>query len=252
MMQTSVNPVFGQNALHFGNATARLAGEAARQLPGMRGVGIGNALKTFDFKESGIATLKQIMVIYGMCILSRMYNAWRRSKNELREEVTRDSMGFGFWFFGTPFLQRAFLKLCAPKAYHQALLELNPKPATANFASLPLKEKARVLNWHLNPLARYALPGTKQINEQMALALKKMKQVGYPEGSAEFAHIKDYYTNLVKWRNYAAGVGYATTIGLIGIGINLYNIYITKKKLQQHSHPPAPMPAATAQPFIQA
>lgn len=211
----------------------------AHQLPGMQRAGIGNALKQFDFKELGIATIPQIMLIYGMCILSRMYNAWVRSKNEFREEVVRDSMGFSFWFFGTPIIQRAFLKLCAPAPYRQALLEINPKPL-GRFSSLPLKEKARALNWYLNPLARYSLPSTKQVQEQEKLALEKMEKAGYTTHSGEFAHVRDYYKNLVKWRNFATGLGYLVTIGLIGIGINLYNIHITKKNMQRQGIPPVP------------
>jgi hypothetical protein len=161
-------------------------------------------------------------------------------------------MGFAFWFFVTPMLQRVFLKFCAPAKYKKALLEVKQKPASDNFANLSLKQKAQVINWHVNPLERYSLPSSKQVKEQMHLALEKMEKGGYGNTSKEFLHIQNYYKDLVKWRNYATGLGYLVTIGLLGIGINLYNIHVTKKKMAERQQglapqqPPAPMPP---QPF---
>src|SRR5262249_52461544 len=152
-------------------------------------------MKKMDFKELGSATIPQIMLIYGACILSRMYNAGKRSKNELREEITRDSMGYTFWFFGTPILQRLFLKAFAPAPYGKALLALKQNPH-GPFASLNAKQKLRALNHQFNPIAHYGLPSTRQIKEQMEIALHRMEAGGYKEGSSQFNHIQNYYKNL--------------------------------------------------------
>lgn len=237
-------------ATRFGAVIPQSAMEGfARQLPGMKQISVPRFLKTFDFKDIGMVTIPQMMLIYGLCLLSRSFNAARRSKNELREQVTRDSMGYAFWFFVTPILQRLFLKVCAPKQYAQALLELTPKPVADSLTNSTFKQKAQLLNWRFNPLKRFSLPSAKQVNEQMKLGLYKIKQASYSPESAEFAHIQNYYKNLVKWRNFATGLGIAVTVGLMGVGINLYNIHITRKKmarqqqeeLQQAAQAPLPL-----------
>ena len=204
---------------------------ATHQLSGMRNVSINRLIKTIDFKEMGISTIPQMMTIYAFCLMSRMYNASRRSKNELREQVTRDSMGYSFWFFGAHILQRVFLKFFAPHPYQQALLEIKKAPAEGKFLELNTKQKLQMLNWHINPLARFTLPSSKQVREQWELARHQIEQAGFHAGSLEFNQVQDYYKNLIKWRQFATGLGHLATIGLIGIGINLYNIHITRKKV---------------------
>lgn len=191
---------------------------------------ISNRLKSFDFQNLAVATINQIQVIYGMCLLSRTYNSWKRSPNELRETITRDSMGYTFWFFGTPILQRLFLKAFAPPNYKDALLEIKKTPISKNPTGLNIQHKLSSINQKINPLAHFSLPTTRQVKNQMQHALLRIEQSGYKEGSPEFTKIENYYKNLVKWRNFATGLGYIVTIGLIGIGINLYNIHMTRKK----------------------
>lgn len=198
----------------------------------------GRFLKALDFQELGTSNLNQIKVVYGLCILSRLYNAAKRSKNEVREVLTRDSLGFAFWFFATPILQRLFLAKCVPAQYRSALIQQAP-PATraqnwSELQKLPtLKEKLRFINGRLNPLARWTIPSSHQVKDQMAQALSTLERAGHKPGSDAFLKLENYYKQLVKYRNLSTGVGWAMTIGLLGIGINMYNIYLTKKKVAQ-------------------
>lgn len=236
------------------NSTASLAGKptfgsaaglAAGAATGMKSVPVGGFLKAFDFKEMAAANLTQIKLIYGLCILSRIYNASRRSKNEVREVTTRDSMGFTFWFFATPIIQRLFLKTLVPRHLREALVQkAAPPEATAG-----LRGKLSLLNYKLNPMSRWVIPSSQQIKDQMHQALETMNRSGVDgqlvkgkgmlkllkgqQAVGEEAYLKvfSYYKNLLKYRNLATGLGWAVTIGLLGIGINMYNIHMTRKKV---------------------
>jgi len=225
-----------------------------RQLP------VGKLLKTFDFRSLGTTTLVQAQVIYTSCILSRIFNGYKRSPNDLRENTIRDSLGWTAWFYGVPILQRVFLSTFAPKPYRQALLPVAPK-AFAEVLHPTLGQRLKQINWACNPLVRLALPTLQQVKDQSTLALARLEDSGVAPHHAHYAELSNYYKNLVKWRNYATGVGYLTTIAVLGIGINCLNIMVTRHKVHQlkarqlnaqaaenKPHPLAASPAASGFP----
>ncbi len=206
-------------------------------LPGMANNPIGRGLKAFDFKELGGAHLKLIMLTYAVVIQSRIYTAWRRSKNDLRENVIRGPFGYFFWLFGTPLVQRAVL-LCAPKTYKNALIQVTDTPPNTK----GLWGKLRLYNWKFNPLSRWEIPSSKQIAEQAQQALSALEQSGQryiKQGGKQleteaYQKLRHYYLNgLFKWRNLATAVGWGFTLAVLGLGINTYNILSTRARAAQ-------------------
>lgn len=241
---TAASTVQGRPGMPAASTTARLAHTRPPRFTGLATLAsrpalsmaphrVGSALKRLDFKDLGQATLDQIKLIYGLCILSRIYNAAQRSKNEVREVAIRDSLGFGFWFFATPMIQRLFLKTLPPKPYRDALVQATPNPTKAqgfrDALSLSTTDKLRYANWRLNPISHYTIPSSKQVNDQMAQALNSLERAGYRPGSITMGKLETHYKHLLKWRNLATGAGTLITIALLGVGINMYNIYLTNK-----------------------
>ncbi len=203
---------------------------------------VAGLAKRLDFKEIGQSSLEQLQLIYGVCILWRWGAAWYRgqrtptkSNNEIRETVLRDSLGFSFWFFATPILQRLFLKRLAPKDVSKSLLE-----KTANPDKSGVRGFFRNLNHQWNPLSRYAIPSSRQVNDGKIHALRDLlKTDGITTASPQYKALGAHYDKLIKYRNLATATGLGATILLIGIGINLFNVYLTRKnspanRLQPH------------------
>lgn len=216
-VSTSFHPK--QPLPRFGNATAIKIGS---QTAG-NAIKASSSLKWLDFQELGTATLKQIQLIYGLCILSRIAAASTRSKNEVRETTTRDSMGYAFWFFATPMMQRGVLAM-APAKYRSGLIQQRPAPESGAL---------RKLNHTLNPLSRWSIPSSQQVKDRMHQALQTLEKQGYGPETDAYLQLQKHFQGMVKWRNLATGFGMAATVGLLGIGINLYNIHMTRKKVAQ-------------------
>ena len=205
-------------------------------------------LQHFDYREFGVSHVNQIQIIYASCILWRLLAANERRKaspnkswNEIRESALRDSIGYAFWFFGTPLLQRAYLKLATRNNpdLEKALIQRNPNidKGTGRF---------NFLN-KLNPLTSLNIPTSEQVKDQMAQALHDLKKSGVDVKDAAYQNREKYYKELMKHRNLATAVGLGSTILLLGIGINFINFYMTSKNVARRnaakhkpSFPPVP------------
>lgn len=208
---------------------ARFSGpEAASPLKQLRPK-ISNALKYFDFREVGFSHVGQIQLVYAACILWRLAAANERRKasqtqswNEIRESALRDSVGYAFWFFGTPTLQRLYLKLI-PDEYGKALIRTNE-----NNKSGPWQQ---IKKW--NPISGYAIPTSEQVKDMKAQALARLKETSIEKSDEGFQRVEAYYTKLMGHRNMATGIGLISTIGLLGIGINYLNFYLTRRSVKR-------------------
>lgn len=190
---------------------------------------INGALKHLDFREQGLSHVAQIQLVYAACILWRLTAANQRRKasptqswNEVRESLLRDSVGFTFWFFGTPTLQRLYLKLI-PKDYQKALIQTNPLNKQGAWQQLK--------QW--NPISRYTIPTSEQIKDMKAQAISRMEEARLKKSDEAFQKIEAYYKTLMTHRNVASGIGLLSTIGLLGIGINYLNVYLTNRNIKQ-------------------
>lgn len=195
---------------------------------------VSRLLKHFDFAEIGNSHVKQIQLVYAACILWRLVAANERRKasptqsyNEIRESALRDSVGYAFWFFGTPLLQRAYLKLI-PEDYSKALIKKNPQDQAAK--GILQRAKSALKQW--NPITGYAIPSSEQIKDLRTQALQSLDNQNIKSGDAAFKQMEAFYDKLVMHRNMATGIGLLSTILLLGIGINYLNFYLTQKNVE--------------------
>ncbi len=227
-----------------GKAASEMAGKAGAEALGkasMANFKVSGLMRFLDFQELASATINQIKVIYGLCIMSRILAASTRSKNEVREVATRDSMGFTFWFFATPMIQRLFLRFLSPKDLRPGLIVEKAKPAATGGG---LMNTLKRLSWEISPLARWEIPSAHQVKDRMAHALQALEKQGISHSDEAFIKMEKHFKNLIKWRSLATGLGWAITIALLGVGINLYNIYMTRRNLERSMKTGAPMPTA--------
>lgn len=232
---------------------------------------IGKHLKHFDFREVGASPVNQIQLIYAACILWRLLAANERRKasptkswNEIRESALRDSVGYAFWFFGTPTLQRLYLAT-VPKEYQKALIQESPGRVAKSPANGWQHMKEMMRKW--NPITGYAIPTSEQVKDLKAQAINDLKALKLPTSHENFQKVDNYYKKLLTHRNMATGIGLLSTIGLLGIGINYLNFYLTRKNMERRAkalqkpdfpiapalpkfHLPAPGPRTPASPTV--
>lgn len=211
--------------------------QAPVQFSGLPGnaKGLGNKLlKHFDYREFGASHVNQIQIIYASCILWRLVAANERRKasptkswNEIRESALRDSIGYAFWFFGTPTLQRAYL-LAATRnnpAMRDALIQKNPA----------LQHTTGLLGFlkRLNLMENWRITSSEQTRNQMEQALHGLKKAGIAKTDPAYLSTETYFKELMKHRNLATAVGLGSTIALLGFGINFFNFYLTHKDVER-------------------
>jgi hypothetical protein len=195
-------------------------------------------LRIFDFEQAGKSTLRQNMLMYSLVILSRLFAAAARAKetgsyNEVREHALRDLLGWTFWFFAASQVQRLFLR-AFPAKYRDVLVHTpyEKKPAATSWGKLGER-----LKWEFNFLARGQTPTARQLEQRMEQFLKETREAarGLGDDAVKMAE-KDamkYFGRLAKLRNLASFTGITMAIALLGVGINLVNIAMTRNNVQK-------------------
>lgn len=210
--------------------------------------GYRKLLNQLDFREMGTSYVNQIKIVYAACIAWRLVAANERRKssplkswNEVRENALRDSMGYMFWFFATPLLQRGILAYFTKKnpEIGHSLYQMDAEVAKGKGLMGQLKK------W--NPLYSVNIPSSEQVNNQKELALHHLKKANIEVTDAAYKATEAFYKKIFMYRNIATGLGLINTIALIGIGINLLNFHLTRKNMefrktamQRPSFPEAP------------
>lgn len=223
-----------QKAIHttpkFGNAATVQDAVKVRSL-----------LEKVDFIGRGASPAKQIAVIFGSLITWRLLAANDRRRasvskrwNELRENLMRDLLGFGFWFLGVPVVQRVYLRTAAKynPQLKDVLVQNLQENGNANKGFMDLI-KAN------NPVNNRYIPSSQQVKDQKELALKALGNIS--KDSKLYQQTEAAYENLVKHRNFATAIGLGSTILLLGVGINLLNFYLTHKNMNQNGQPIQPV-----------
>lgn len=219
------------NQTRFGNGV--LAKDAAEMV--FKTPAASRVLKTLDYQQLGDTALRQVQLIYGVCIASRIASS--RSKNEVIETVTRDPLAWLSWFYAMPMLQRVFLKYAPGAAkYRDGLIAIKPQPtATGAFGWL------KKLNY-MNPLMRYDIPTRGQILDRKAQYLDKLVKAGVEETSEAYGKASKYFDGVLKWRNFSTGLAMGLTIMILGVGIKYINIAVTKARMGAGNNQQPPQP----------
>jgi hypothetical protein len=206
-------------------------------------------LAPLQFPLIGSVIDKQCQAIYAVQIGGRIGES--REFVEAREHATRDGLGASTWFWGVPIFQRLFLMAFAPTDIKKVLLLDKPAPQAlaqgANWFKKGLHQLDK-FNYHVlhNPLARYDLVSLEQLHNRSG-DLERLWATAHSGLEAGAKHsleapAKQYLTRLLHWRKGAMGLGLAFTLGALGVGINLLNIFITKQQIQRELASKAAIP----------
>ena len=181
------------------------------------GDGVKGLMKKIQFRGL-IPTLDQFKFIYGVTIMSRFLAA--RDKDELRESVVKDVLGFFNWL-----ILGNFVAKMSANAMDQSLLNYSEKEHGKGFFNkvikAPLVSRDEVLHRGLKAA------GIDTIENGKALSFKQMlKKLASPEVSEA---IRKETKGKLRALSIAQVAGYLYSGLVLGVGIPKLNIYMTNK-----------------------
>ena len=179
--------------------------------------GIGDLLKKIQFKGL-IPTLDQFKFIYGVTIMSRFMAA--RDKDELRESVVKDVLGFFNWL-----ILGNFVAKITANAMDKSLLNYSEKEhgkgIVKKILNAPMKTRDEVLHSGLKKA------GIDSIENGKALTFKQMlKKLS---SSSVSDAIRKETKGKLRVLSIAQIAGYLYSGLVLGVGIPKLNIYMTNK-----------------------
>ncbi len=184
----------------------------------------GGLLKNVQYKGM-IPTLNQFKLVYGVTIASRFLSA--RDKDELREAVVKDVLGFLNWLVLGNFVAKG-VAMAMDK--DKSLIK---NPAESSFFKKKLKTRDEVM---IEGLKRLNLSSVSK--DGKALKFSEMLKL-IPAGEAGKA-----IRGRLRVLNIAQAAGYAYSGLVLGVGIPKLNIYMTNKSEEKRK---AKLAAAKAQ-----
>lgn len=174
-------------------------------------------------------TLSQLKAIYGLTIISRLFVA--RDKDELRESLTKDTLGFLSWLVLGDFVNKMVaegLDKKLEKSVMNRTKEVAGKGYWSRVFNSSLKNRDEVL---IEALAENGISTVKKDGDK--IIAKSFKEL-----LAELDKLPEAVRNLTKKRlstlNKAQLAGYAFSGLVLGLGIPNLNIYITNKLDKKH------------------
>ena len=195
-------------ALVFGTGTIATIGTSG---------GIKGIIKKIQFKGL-VPTLDQFKFIYGVTIMSRFMAA--RDKDELREGIVKDTLGFLNWL-----ILGNFVAKMTANAIDQNLLNYSEKEHGKGFFNklmkAPMVTRDEVLHRGLKAA------GIDTIENGKALTFKQM--LGKLNNSKVSAALKKETKGKLRALSIAQVAGYLYSGLILGIGIPKLNIYMTNK-----------------------
>lgn len=179
--------------------------------------GLNGLLKKIQFKGL-IPTLNQFKFIYGVTIMSRFLAA--RDKDELRESVVKDVLGFFNWL-----ILGNFVAKITANAMDKSLLNYSEKEhgkgVLKKILNAPMKTRDEVLHAGLKKAGIDSIEGGKALSfKQM---LKKLSTSAVPEA------IRKETKGKLRVLSIAQIAGYLYSGLVLGVGIPKLNIYMTNK-----------------------
>jgi len=194
-------------------------------------------LGALDYFNVGESSLRQNQLIYTLVIISRIAAGYVRGMksggdtHEAREHAMRDVAGWLIWYYAMGIFERAFISSRYPKQLNALVGKRSAKATEAEAAAKP-SLFARIFGGETASIQQIA--NRKQ--HALDAINRQKKALGKKEFAKAKAEIEHYYGKLSNSRLTTAFTGLMMTIGLLGIGINLLNIYLTKRSLaRQHA-----------------
>lgn len=198
------------------------------------------AFPILDFMEAGVTSVPQCKVIYSSIIGSRVFEGEERSKNEWKEHLLRDSLGWTMWFYATDIIKTAFLSLFnkasdpLKNATHNLLLNPRPKPVKPKAGGLGthLKYALQRVNWQVNPGGRFYTPTSDQLRERRGQWLSRLaaSALSAEEKLAHKTSIESVFKKAITANNYARTIGIILNIALLGFTVPELNILMTEMR----------------------
>lgn len=197
-------------------AAAGLFGGGVLASLGLKG-GMGDLLKKLQFK--GLTpTMDQFKFIYGLTIMSRFMAA--RDKDELREAVTKDVLGFFNWL-----VLGNFVSKMTANAMDQSLLNYSEKEHGKGFFNKIIKAPMHTRDEVLQKALKAA--GIDNIENGKELTFKQM--LNKLAGSDINKAIQKETKKKLRILSIAQIAGYLYSGAILGFGIPKLNIYMTNK-----------------------
>jgi hypothetical protein len=162
-------------------------------------------------------------LMYPLLIQSRL--AAKRSLNEFTEILFRDPLGAISWLWGIPIGQKLYIAKFTSPEVRDMLITRTPAPALPQGAGWLTKLSARLknspLSWELQPSGslKYRITQLKTLQA----SLKDPAVLNKAINVMEEAKIK---------RDLATFMGFMLTFLVLGVGINVFNVYNTKKAVE--------------------
>lgn len=198
---------------------------------------VGRMTRLLDFTDVGASPLTQLALLLVSLVASRLWAANERRKasehkrwNEIRENLTRDMPVFFFWFFGVPLLQRAYLYYVCRKNPNLKNILIQKAPVVIP-PNAGLGQQIKHAFRSMNPMSTLHIASSQQVKDQMTQTLKTFEKAGMHPDESAYKETKANYEHLIKQRNLATALGLASVSLLMGVGINVLNIYFTRKNV---------------------
>lgn len=167
-------------------------------------------------------TIDQLKGVYGLTIISRLFSA--RDKDELRESLTKDTLGFLSWLVFGDIVNR----MTAEALDKSVLDRKSPEVANKNFIGRAygsiLKTRDEIV---IEALAKNGISSTKEENGK--IVAKKFKELMKDLDTIQNKEIVATTKKRIRTLNKAQLAGYLFSGLVLGLGIPNLNIYITNK-----------------------
>ena len=197
-------------------ASAALFGGGILATIGTEG-GLKGILKKIQFKGL-VPTLDQFKFIYGVTIMSRF--AVARDKDELRESIVKDTLGFFNWL-----ILGNFVAKMTANTMDQSLLNYSEKEHGKGFFNKLIKSPMVTRDEVLHRALKAA--GIDSIKDGKALKFKEMlKALDSPQVAES---IRKSAKGKLRALSIAQVAGYLYSGLVLGVGIPKLNIYMTNK-----------------------
>lgn len=184
---------------------------------------IGSAGKEILSKlqyKGPVPTMNQFKFIYGMTIMSRIFAA--RDKNETRESVIKDTLGFANWL-----ILGGFVSKLAAKAFDKNIVNYEKAEGKGLWDYITKsveKTHEEILYPALKKLNISAMENGKKLPFRKLVG--KVKEVAAQ--NTPNAEVAQKALSQLKYKNYAQLLGYVYSGVVLGWGIPKLNIAITK------------------------
>ncbi len=224
----------------------RLGGLAAKPLPNL--LKASAFVKKLDYHRLLTTPRGQSHFIYVAMIASRLAAAAERGSNfgnyrEVYEHALRDVFGFTMFFFGSNFLLRMFTKVTFPKTWNQLMTAPDAEKVKRPFMGKAIGDKSSrlakvvrgVRRWKHALISSDLLSSTqvKELGDKRLAQLKAGGQVS----KTKMAALAKEFKHMATKRNAMSALGLVVNIALLGFGIPLLNIIMTKNSVKDDRGP---------------